>query len=507
MSFPISTTSAANSTLKLSKKARRETPENLLRHHLDMCSKQGDVSEALRLYDSARAGSIPLSLHHYNVLLYLCSHLSATASEADRAFEIFPQMSVDGVVPNEATFTTLVRLAAARGDPDLAFQFIKTMSAAGITPRLRSYGPALFGFCEKGDVEKAQELEAHMVEAKVAAEELELAALFRLNSELGRGEDVYRLLHRMRAELRMVSETTAELIEGWFNSVQAAGFGLHEWDVEMVNKGVLTGGGGWHGQGWLGKGQWSVGRSEMDKEGVCRRCRDRMMSIDIDPVETEVFARSLAELASQKEAKADFTGFQSWLDRYGPFDAVIDGANVGLNNQHKFSFFQLNYIVNELRQMSSSDKLPLVVLHCSRVRGGQADNSNNKRLLESWRRSGSLYVTPSGSNDDWYWLYAAVNCKCLVVTNDEMRDHLFALLGNSFFPRWKEKHQVRLTVSRDGPTFHLPPPYSIVIQESERGSWHIPTIAGDDIETPRQWVCANRDMIVPSLSHPRLVQI
>ncbi|XP_028552066.1 uncharacterized protein LOC114579980 [Dendrobium catenatum] len=40
-----------------------------------------------------------------------------------------------------------------------------------------------------------------------------------------------------------------------------------------------------------------------------------------------------------------------------------------------------------------------------------------------------------------YWLYAAVNCKCLVVTNDEMRDHLFALLGKSFFPRWKEKHQ------------------------------------------------------------------
>lgn len=41
-----------------------------------------------------------------------------------------------------------------------------------------------------------------------------------------------------------------------------------------------------------------------------------------------------------------------------------------------------------------------------------------------------------------YWLYAAVTCKCLLVTNDEMRDHLFQLLGTSFFPRWKEKHQV-----------------------------------------------------------------
>ena len=41
-----------------------------------------------------------------------------------------------------------------------------------------------------------------------------------------------------------------------------------------------------------------------------------------------------------------------------------------------------------------------------------------------------------------YWLYAAVSCRSLLVTNDEMRDHLFQLLGTSFFPRWKEKHQV-----------------------------------------------------------------
>ena len=41
-----------------------------------------------------------------------------------------------------------------------------------------------------------------------------------------------------------------------------------------------------------------------------------------------------------------------------------------------------------------------------------------------------------------YWLYAAIKFKCLLVTNDEMRDHTFQLLGNDFFPRWKERHQV-----------------------------------------------------------------
>ena len=68
--------------------------------------------------------------------------------------------------------------------------------------------------------------------------------------------------------------------------------------------------------------------------------------------------------------------------------------------------------------------------------------------------------------------------------------------------------------SKSGMSFHMPPPYSIVIQvrvspsllsrshtlitspradqESEVGSWHVPTIEGDDIDSPRQWVCASR---------------
>ena len=30
----------------------------------------------------------------------------------------------------------------------------------------------------------------------------------------------------------------------------------------------------------------------------------------------------------------------------------------------------------------------------------------------------------------------------MLVTNDEMRDHLFQLLGNDYLPKWKERHQV-----------------------------------------------------------------
>lgn len=197
-------------------------------------------------------------------------------------------------------------------------------------------------------------------------------------------------------------------------------------------------------------------------------------------------------IASQILTNLEGELIQEWLQRHGPFDAVVDGANVSLINQKSFGFFELNSVVNCLRQISPSKQLPLVILHRSRVTGGPAQNPNNEKLIQSWKKSGALYATPAGSNDDWYWLYAAVNCNCLLVTNDEMRDHLFQLLGTSFFPRWKEKHQVRLTITRRGPVLHMPPPYSIVIQESEQGSWHVPTVTGDDLETPRQWLCATR---------------
>lgn len=87
----------------------------------------------------------------------------------------------------------------------------------------------------------------------------------------------------------------------------------------------------------------------------------------------------------------------------------------------------------------------------------------------------------------------AIKFKCLLITNDEMRDHLFQLLGNDFFPKWKERHQVRFSFSDTGsPVFHMPPPCSVVIQESEEGHWHVPIETELNYESERRWLCITR---------------
>lgn len=59
---------------------------------------------------------------------------------------------------------------------------------------------------------------------------------------------------------------------------------------------------------------------------------------------------------------------QAWLQRHGPFDAVLDGANIALFGQNvdrgAFSFAQIEAALGRLRADSSGMR-PLLVRACS----------------------------------------------------------------------------------------------------------------------------------------------
>ncbi|GAB4839225.1 hypothetical protein Ancab_028753 [Ancistrocladus abbreviatus] len=410
----------------------------------------------------------------------------------EKGFEIYEKMCSENVPMNEAALTSVARMAMAMGDGDMAFNMVKRMKELGINPKLRSYGPALSAFCNSGQIEKAFAVEKHMLEHGIHPEEPELEALLRVSIEVGKAEKVYYLLHKLRANVRAVSPSTANLIERWFKSKEASQVGKKRWDQKMILQVMENVGGGWHGKGWLSRGKWTVSHTSVESDGLCKHCGEKLVTIDLDPEETGRFAKSVASIATKKERNSSFEKFQRWLDYYGPFEAVVDAANVGLFSQKRFKTSKVNAVVNGIRQMLPSRKWPLIVLHNRRVTGCKMDKPINKALIEKWRNADALYLTPTGSNDDWYWLYAAIKFKGLIVTNDEMRDHTFQLLGNDLFPIWKERHQVRFSFSDVGPVFHMPPPCSVVIQESERGHWHIPVVLEDTTKGKRAWLCITR---------------
>lgn len=175
---------------------------------------------------------------------------------------------------------------------------------------------------------------------------------------------------------------------------------------------------------------------------------------------------------------------QAWLERHGPFDAVLDGANIALFGQNfdagGFAFAQVEATLSTLRS-AGLGKRPLLVrsgltccheltnacgrecwmpasadhvclenrdecckvdanvacctggsgpviltcpgfalglsmgpmaaaqvLHESRVNAPWAKQPPARRLLQRLAAEHSFYCAPHGSNDDWYWMYAAV---------------------------------------------------------------------------------------------------
>ncbi|KAH7511934.1 hypothetical protein FEM48_Zijuj12G0036400 [Ziziphus jujuba var. spinosa] len=380
----------------------------------------------------------------------------------EKGFEIYEKMCLEKIPMNEAALTSVARMAMSMGNGDMAFDMVKQMKSLGINPRLRSYGPALSAFCNSGNVDKAFAVEKHMLENGVYPEEPELEALLRVSVGVGKGDRVYYLLHKLRTHVRKVSLSTANLIASWFESKAASRVGKTKWDQGLIKEAIENGGGGWHGQGWLGRGKWSVLLTTIGVDGLCKCCGEKLATIDLDPKETEDFAESVASIAIKREKNSSFQKFQ------------------------------INAVVNAIRQKLPSKKWPLIVLHNKRITGRRMDEPINRALVDKWRNADALYATPTGSNDDWYWLYAAIKFKCLIVTNDEMRDHTFQLLGNDFFPKWKERHQVHFSFTDAGPVFHMPPPCSVVIQESEKGHWHIPILSEHDYEAERPWLCITR---------------
>ncbi|WKA00237.1 hypothetical protein VitviT2T_018616 [Vitis vinifera] len=86
-------------------------------------------------------------------------------------------MCLEKVPMNEATLTSVVRMAISMGNGDMAFDMVKQMKPLGINPILRPYGPALSAFCNNGDIEKAFGVKEKMFEHGVYPKEPELEAL------------------------------------------------------------------------------------------------------------------------------------------------------------------------------------------------------------------------------------------------------------------------------------------------------------------------------------------
>jgi len=456
-----------------------------------------------------------LNTHTCNVLLHLCAggdgwdqklvgEPGATDSSALEALGTVPEV-VDymrqlKIPQTEMTLTAMARAAAAEGDPERALQLAEEAAErfeAGepdLQPRLRTFTPALLGFCARDELagvarvtrELARFSAQHGLEILLTEAELAqmLASCTRARERGGPGAAeptalAAAVLEEMTENLVTLSEGTLDLLRAWFEDD--------------------------------GDAAWEVRRSEVSAEGVCSCCGGRLQAIDLDEEQFKTFAAGISKLAAERERSngpkkkgpggadgpqlSKFEEFSQWLQRKGPFDVVVDGANVAMYGQAKENHMQPRQISQVVKQIQSEqpESRVLVVLHNRRV-NQLRQSRQGKKVLEQLLRTGVLYATPTGSNDDWYWMHAVVQAgrHGRLISNDQMRDHIFQLLSPKFFPKWRARHQVTFEFWDETLTFQRPAKFSTCIQRGKlpaagggaaAAGWHFPPSEGES------WLC------------------
>lgn len=134
--------------------------------------------------------------------------------------------------------------------------------------------------------------------------------LLKVSVETARENKVYEYLHKLRRTIRAVEESTMEILESWFCGEKAAEVGIVSLDQNEIKDAIMRNGGGWHGLGWLGQGEWVVRRSSIASDGLCCACSEQLVCVDIDRAETDKFAQSIASLAMERGLQSNFKEFQ-----------------------------------------------------------------------------------------------------------------------------------------------------------------------------------------------------
>jgi hypothetical protein len=520
---------------------RKKAPEVLALH---AAIRRADVTGAMAALSrcTPTEAKPTAALYHGLLALVVC--------EPERWAAVKQHMAECGVPADERTLTLEVRGLVQEGRLREAMQLLDAQTYA--TPKLRTYAPLLRALCERRDLPRASELEAQMAAAGIelgeeqAVDLCALAAVCKQGEVGGGGSGRGGTL--LASRLRQLQASHSTLTPTSLRSLHAA-FDAPSQSVHARFAAVSA-------------------------DGRCSCCGTRLGTSPLSAEEQRTMGKALASAAANVSDRhaADLDAFAEWVASLPspPDDArryIIDGPNVAYRNQNfaggAFSFEQVELARQALLEASSrredvdaetaptdaetaptaaSDAVaavePLIVMpqrylsndtvpnHTHKGSAGfsereprQAVTQVDKALIQSWREGGHLWVTPDGVSDDLYWMLATVVARgggARVVTNDAMRDHIFAMgFDSRVFERWRSRHVVRFEFShgmvagRAPPSLTLnePPPYSVEIHagggvatgghgSDGRSRWHFPATPppcgpAEVSCSPAEWLCVD----------------
>lgn len=468
------------------KKKQKVVPPSIqYRIRIQQAAKKDTVEDAFAAFEESKAEDIRLPPDCLVTLLFLAAggdrwedlvyseekrdeHLKTKRLE--KCDEILGYIKSSGSPVVEMCYTALARRDAIYRQGSNALEKArKVVQDSGMAQKLRCFLPALAAFGASGDAHGALEAYHDIMNAGLEPGEVEFSKLVQSFSKHYDGTGEHLPWTRIESILEHMSRETTELETETIANLR------HLFTSREISN------------------NWIIGDCIVEGNGYCTFCDETLEAIDLNTEEYSQFASGIAALATKQEKyPREFDTFVQWLDKHGPFGIIIDAANVAFYGQNfetgGFSFPQIEAVVNRVKK-DFAQLRPLVILHVNRTRGGPANTHKAKSLLKGLNEEHCFYAAPQGSNDDWYWMYAAVSAgqEGILISNDEMRDHLFNLLAPKYFNKWKQRHQMRYTFSGEPSSlqFQNPPPYTRCTQQLGT-SWMFP------MANEEKWLCAKK---------------
>jgi pentatricopeptide repeat protein len=474
-----------------------------IRRRMQQCCANNDLATAMETYDQALADKVTIEAQSFYNLLNLCDGLGdrgvhigtpktskteeeeapttkARSVNADTrqqyAFRIKKRMDELKLPLNETAYTALVRLLSKAKLVDEAEQLLNEAEAVSqCKPRIRLYSSLLCVYCDMGQMVPALNIWSRLAKKDLVLTEKEYAALIQCAVRTGDATIMERILSDLAEDVLVPSRDTTRYISDWFLSPHATvgkeedGTSsqslLHDNNVELpksdapsmgpvqckdtswvvshgckvdTNTGVFT-------TGCLqGERLQPVTLSTATWQEMINMNEAIVLNgmLDNDKSVFQGGGKGPKRQANTTKRQGSWKNFQDYLKKRGRFDVVIDGANVGYYKQNfahapkHVDYQQIDWLLQHF-----TNKSVLLVLH-ERHFFPQLQPAWAMSICKSWENV--TFRTPSGMNDDWFWLHAALYSgrETLVITNDEMRDHHFQMLAPRSFLRWKERHQV-----------------------------------------------------------------
>lgn len=317
--------------------------------------KVADLPGALEVFDEmVRKGGNPTAFL-YNAIFSVAGRVTGHIDKGvlDNAVMLFEHMVAKDIKPNEAAYSSVIKMCTLGGDGPRAASYLKRMLDDGIDPRLRTYAPLLSFFADAGDTEGTVKLFEDMAARNVMPTQPEYAALIRGFAHAHSHAAIDALLRDIMEEhVHVLEPALVEVLEKYYSGMfeappapaaagkasSTSGSGTHAHDEEVASPSTWP---------------WRCAYTTIDPDDfTCGLTGETLRSLELAPDTHSALLKQVEGLANK--APGLFSTYKAWLAENGPFDVIVDGANVAFCNQNfdggAFMYSQIEAVVDTFQR-------------------------------------------------------------------------------------------------------------------------------------------------------------